>query len=114
MEFLFRSPIHRIVTLASAVLGHSGVAFVVDYAVGSVVEDCEVASEVACAEVSRARVLVAISLKTYTQTTPAPTNSSSRPVDCEWTVILALPPARPLSLAAEVTVVPTTQSLASR
>jgi len=103
----------RIVTLVSAVLGHSEVAFVVDYVVGSVVVDCGVVSEVACAEVSRARVLVAISLKTYTQTTPVPTNSS-RPVDCEWTVILALPPARPLSLAAEVTVVPTTQSLASR
>lgn len=80
--------------------------------VGSVAADCEVASEEACAGDSRARVLVAISPKTYTQTTPAPTNS--RLVDCEWTVFLALLPARPLSLAAGVTLVATTQNLANR
>lgn len=80
--------------------------------VGSVVADCEAVSEAACAVDSRARVLVVISPKTYTQTTPAPTNN--RPVDCEWTVILVLPPARPLSMAAEATLVATTQNLASR
>ena len=80
-------------------------------------------SEVAYVEDSKARALVAISLRTYTQTTLAPT--SSRLVDCEWMVILAPPPALPLSMAAaaaaggeeeeeEVTAVALTQSLANR
>ena len=58
-------------------------------------------------EDSKARVLVAISLKTYTQTTPAQT--SSRPVGYEWMAILAPPPVLPLStvvvVAAEAAVV---------
>ena len=51
-------------------------------------------------EDSKARVLVAISLKTYTQTTPAPT--SSRPVGYEWMAILAPPPVLPLSTVVVV------------
>jgi len=78
---------------------------------------CGVDSEVVYAEDSRARALVAISLRTYTRTTLALT--SSRLVDCGWMVILVLPPALPHSsaaaaAAAAVTVVASIQSLASR
>ena len=96
---------------ASVVLEHSEVAFV-DYA-GSVAGH-GVDSEVVAVYVedSKDRVLVVISPKTYTQTTLAPTNSKL--VGYEWMVILALPPALPLSTVAEVTAVATTQSPASR
>lgn len=97
--------------LASVVLGHSEVVFV-DY-VGSVVVDNEVDSEVVYVGDSKARVLVVISLKTYTQTTLALTNS--RPVGYEWMVIRALLPALLLSMVAEVTgLLGMTQSPASR
>jgi len=84
--------------LASVVLGHSEAAFV-EGSVGYVVVGYGAVSEVVCAEDSKARVLVAISLKTYTQTTLVLTNS--RPVGYEWMVILALPPALPPSSVAE-------------
>lgn len=73
--------------LASVALEHSEAVFVED-SVGSVVVVYEVDSGVVCAEGSKARALVAISLKTYTRITLAPTNN--RLVGCEWTVILAL------------------------
>jgi len=76
--------------------------------VGSVVVGCGVDSGVVSVEDSKARELVVISLKTYTQTTPALINS--RPVGCEWMVILALPPVPPLSTVAVVIAVASMQS----
>jgi len=84
--------------LVSVVPEHSEVASVegsADSVVGYGVD-----SGVVYAEGSKARALVAISLKTCTQTTPGLTNN--RPVDYGWMVILALPPALPLSSAGEV------------
>jgi hypothetical protein len=78
---------------------HSEVAFVEGF-VESVAVGYGVGSGVVCAEDSKARVLVAISLKTYTQTTLALTNN--RPVGCGWMLILALHQALPLSLVAAV------------
>ena len=79
---------------ASVVLGRSEVAFVegsVDCVVGHGVDS----GGVVYVEDSKARVLVVISLKTYTQTTLALINN--RPVGYGWMDILALPPALPLS-----------------
>jgi len=64
--------------------------------VGSAGVGYGVDSEVVSGEGSKARVLVVISLKTYTQTTLALINSS-RPVGYEWTASLALPPVLLLS-----------------
>jgi hypothetical protein len=62
--------------LASVVLEHSEVAFAEGY-VGFVVAGCGVDSEAAYVEDSKDRVLVAISLKTYMQTTLALTSSKA-------------------------------------
>jgi len=85
----------------------------VEDSVGSVVVGCGVGSGAVSAEDSKARVLVVISLKTYTQTTPALTNS--RPAGYEWMVILALPPVPPhSSVAVVVSAVASMQSLANK
>jgi hypothetical protein len=96
--------------LASVVLEHSEVAFA-EY-VGFVVAGCGVDSEAAYVEDSKDRVLVAISLKTYMQTTLALT--SSKPVGYGWMDIPALLPALPLSSVVAVTAAATTQSPVSR
>ena len=83
---------------ASVVLEHSEVDFV-EGSVGSVAVGYGVDSGVVYVGGTKARVLVVISLRTYTQTTLALT--SSRPVGSGWMVILALPPALPLSTVAE-------------
>jgi len=96
--------------LASVVLEHSGVASAeafADFAVGH-----GVGSEVVYAEDSKARVLVVISLKTYTQITLAPTNN--RRVDYGWMVLLALPLALPLSTAGEAIAVALMRSPANK
>ena len=67
---------------------------------------------VVCVEVSKAGVLVVISLKTYTRIILAPTNN--RPVGYEWMVIPALPLGLRLSSAAAGTQVVSMQSLANR
>jgi len=97
--------------LVSVALGHSAAAFVGE-SVGSVVVGYEAESGVVCVGGSKARVLVVISLKTYTQITLAPTNS--RPAGYEWTVILALPPALLLNTPAVGMEVDLMQSPASR
>lgn len=87
--------------LASVALEHSEVAFVEDSA-GSAVEGCEADSGVVyVVQGSKGKVPVVISLKTYTRTTLAPTNSH-RPVGYEWTVILVLPLGLRLSSTAVV------------
>ena len=97
--------------LASVVLEHSEAVFV--GSVGPVAAGYGVGSEVVYVEDSKDRVLVVTSLKTYMQTTLAPT--SNKPVGYEWMVILALPPALQHSTVAEVTVAAaTTRSPASR
>ena len=99
---------------ASADLERLEVAFV-DF-VGSVAAGYGAVSEAVYVEDSKGRVLAATSLKTYTQTTLAPTNNKL--VGYEWMVILALPPALLLSSVvgaeAVVTAVATMQSPASR
>jgi len=87
--------------LVSVVLERSEVAS----AEGSVdsVAGYGVGSGVVYGEDSKARVLVVISLKTYTQTTLALTNN--RLVGYVWMALLALPPALPLSMAEEAMVV---------
>jgi len=92
--------------LVSVVLEHSEAAsvegsadFVVGYGVGS---------GVVYAGDSKARVLVVISLKTYTQITLVLTNN--RPVDYGWMVLLALPLALLLSTAGAAIVVALMQS----
>lgn len=89
----------------------SEVAFVEDY-VDSAAADYGADSGVVSVEDSKARVLAAISLKIYTQTTLALTNS--RLVGYEWTVILALLPVLPLSMVAVAIAVDSTQNQANR
>lgn len=79
---------------ASVVLEHSEVDFV-EGSVGSVAVGYGVDSGVVYVGGTKARVLVVISLKTYTQTTLALINN--RPVGYGWMDILALPPALLLS-----------------
>ena len=93
--------------LASVVLERSEAGFVEGF-VGLVVGRGAGSGGVVYVEDSKARVPVVISLKTYTQITPVPTNS--RPVGCGWTDILALPPALPLSTVAEAMVEASMQS----
>jgi len=96
--------------LVSVVLEHSEVASAEGYA--DFVVDHGVDSGAVYVEDTKARVLVVISLKTYTQIIPVPTNN--RPVDCGWTVSLALPPGLPLSTAGEALVEASTRSLVNK
>jgi len=83
---------------ASVVLEHSEVGFV-EGSVGSVAVGYGVDSGVVYVEDSKARTPVVISLKTYTRTILALTNSKL--VGSGWMDILAHHPALPLSTAAE-------------
>ena len=96
---------------ASVAPEHSEVAFVED-SVGSAVVGYGVGSEVVSVEDSKAKGLAVISLKTYTQTTLALTNS--RPVGYEWTAFPALPPALPLSTVPVVLPVASMQNPVSK